>query len=412
MGTKTGRRNSLEGEHHIQIDRAGRPVFRVRVPLDVQPHFGVKEVFRSLGTRQPGAAKRERDRLLEEYRNAFEAARSLPPVEDYRAVMARYGLRSDTVTREDIDRLKAALKMEADIAAEADAAYEAHLEEQHREAREWVDSLSDGEIDALRRRALYNHRAPMLEGQAARPIGAFTADGIVVPDEAALEIDVLEGKAAPKQPEKQSEKFTISDALEHYLAHNNEISPKTKDEWKRIIDLFIQCHGDVYIHSITKIIISEFILYRKGINTNRGTPPSLSTINKDIAALRSVLQCCMTHGYLENNPASGFTKKVKNNTTKRLPLLISEIERVEIDEKDRDFWIWKMLIYTGARLGEIAQLHKKDVENVGSVWSLTLHLEEGGHLKNEPSIRRVPIHKDILKPFMNWLNTRPSESFA
>ena len=63
--------------------------------------------------------------------------------------------------------------MEADIAAEADAAYEAHLEEQHRETREWVDSLSDSEIDALRRRALYNHRAAMLEVQAARPIGTL-----------------------------------------------------------------------------------------------------------------------------------------------------------------------------------------------------------------------------------------------
>lgn len=85
MGTKTGRRNSLEGEHHIHLDRAGRPVFRMRAPVDVQPHLGVKEVFRSLGARQPGAAKRERDRLLEEYRLAFEAARSLPPPEEYRA---------------------------------------------------------------------------------------------------------------------------------------------------------------------------------------------------------------------------------------------------------------------------------------------------------------------------------------
>ena len=79
MGTKTGRRNGLEGEHHIHLDRAGRPVFRMRVPVDVQPHFRVKEVFRSLGARQPGAAKRERDRLLEEYRNAFEAVRSRRP---------------------------------------------------------------------------------------------------------------------------------------------------------------------------------------------------------------------------------------------------------------------------------------------------------------------------------------------
>lgn len=67
-----------------------------------------------------------------------------------------------------------------------------------------------------------------------------------------------------------------------------------------------------------------------------------------------------------------------------------------------------MLIYTGARLGEIIKLHKKDIKKVGSVWSVTLHLEEGGHLKNEPSIRRIPIHKDILKPFLNWLNTRPT----
>ena len=67
-------------------------------------------------------------------------------------------------------------------------------------------------------------------------------------------------------------------------------------------------------------------------------------------------------------------------------------------------WMMKLLAYQGARSGEVAQLRCSDVMTVGSILAIDINeLQEDGApvktIKNEASIRRVPVHPAIRASF-------------
>lgn len=411
MGSMMARAKRSRGEHHTVTDRAGRPVFRIRVPADVQPHFGVKEIYRSLGTRNPAQAQRERNRLLAEWEAAFEAARALPPPDAYRPVVERYGL-VGPATPDRLRRLREALALEAQIAADADAAFESRLEQQHASARAWADSLPAAQMEALRTRALYAHRLPaLLPGQQERPIAALATGAVVAPDEVLADLDQVEGKAVPASPSAASSGgFTINDAHALYLAETPDLSPRTRREWATAVGEFVSCHGRMEVKDITKAVMITFKDRLRAHVTAKGTPRSPATVNKLLSAIRSILEVSINHGHLaEPNPAAKLTIRIKDKGggRKRMPLLISEIEQVEVSPEDRDYWLWKLLIYTGARLGEVAQMRKADVAVRGGVPCVLIHDDEGRRVKNSGSVRAVPLHRDIRAGFVNWVQSRP-----
>lgn len=72
--------------------------------------------------------------------------------------------------------------------------------------------------------------------------------------------------------------------------------------------------------------------------------------------------------------------------------------------RDAHFWLPVLGYYTGARLGELVQLHVADVHLNGSVPYIDIS-EEGGEargsgseksVKSEAGIRKVPIHPDVM----------------
>jgi integrase len=65
---------------------------------------------------------------------------------------------------------------------------------------------------------------------------------------------------------------------------------------------------------------------------------------------------------------------------------------------DWRFWIPVICLYTGARLGEIAQLRVQDVREVGGHW--TLHVTDDGEgmaVKTKGSVRIVPVHPELIR---------------
>jgi integrase len=65
---------------------------------------------------------------------------------------------------------------------------------------------------------------------------------------------------------------------------------------------------------------------------------------------------------------------------------------------DWRFWIPVICLYTGARLGEIAQLRIQDVREVGGHW--TLHITDDGEgmaVKTKGSVRIVPVHPELMR---------------
>lgn len=132
-------------------------------------------------------------------------------------------------------------------------------------------------------------------------------------------------------------------------------------------------------------------------------------------------------GYLTTNPAANVrieapkrTKGVKS----RRPFTGPELEKLfnapvftgcaspqrrfmpgPVKIKDDRFWIPILALYSGARLGELVQLHLRDVVIDGPVPYIDIceTVDKPGtgqpkkHVKSEAGIRKIPIHPDVME---------------
>jgi integrase len=85
-------------------------------------------------------------------------------------------------------------------------------------------------------------------------------------------------------------------------------------------------------------------------------------------------------------------------TKEQLAVIINELKTGKrgLIKKDYQKWGGLILVYTGARLNEIAQLELKDIKQVEDIWCFDINNEEDKKLKNRASKRLVPIHKDLI----------------
>ncbi|MES2341626.1 MAG: tyrosine-type recombinase/integrase [Pseudomonadota bacterium] len=131
-------------------------------------------------------------------------------------------------------------------------------------------------------------------------------------------------------------------------------------------------------------------------------------------------------GYVAENPATGLRvemPKASKSRKARRPFRPEELDilfsapvftgcksvarRHDVGPKvirDAHFWIPLIAFVTGARLGEIVQLHVGDVHLSGPVPFIEITDEDGGalgsgeekHVKSTAGMRKVPIHPDLL----------------
>ncbi len=61
------------------------------------------------------------------------------------------------------------------------------------------------------------------------------------------------------------------------------------------------------------------------------------------------------------------------------------------------FWLMPLGAYTGARIGELAQLRVSDIEQVQGIWCFRIREGEGQDLKTKSAKRDVPVHPALTK---------------
>lgn len=72
--------------------------------------------------------------------------------------------------------------------------------------------------------------------------------------------------------------------------------------------------------------------------------------------------------------------------------------------RDHQFWLPLIALFHGTRQEEVAQLRANDLGQEDGIWFLRLHAEDGNQLKNQQSVRRVPVHKFIIElGFLNYV---------
>jgi integrase len=97
---------------------------------------------------------------------------------------------------------------------------------------------------------------------------------------------------------------------------------------------------------------------------------------------------------------------LKEDRSKRVPFDNDDLKALFLSDdyikgtfkRPSDYWVPLIALFTGARLGEIAQLTLDDIKKVEDCWVFDINEEgEGKSIKNKSGSRRViPIHKQLI----------------
>ncbi len=140
-------------------------------------------------------------------------------------------------------------------------------------------------------------------------------------------------------------------------------------------------------------------------------PMAVNTVNNNISHIIAFMNWAKRHGYISENYFEGLkVPKGKKARDQRKAFTTRDLRKISHPEnylkatKKSNFryWIPLMALFSGARLGELAQLHKSDVIKEQGIWCFNF-TEEGGteknpkKLKNDPSERKVPVHPLLIE---------------
>ncbi|HDT2484628.1 DUF6538 domain-containing protein [Enterobacter cloacae complex sp. 2024EL-00232] len=255
-------------------------------------------------------------------------------------------------------------------------------------------------------------------------------------------LDELPSYAAITATQKQKS-LTFTDLFEHYKAHIR-LTDKDRAE-SRIRDYtssanrFIKFIGDKPIRDISKTDLSAFRTLMEQAPANRskavnslslenqakaqGKKLSASTVRNIFMHLSAMFRVALEDDLLDEHPFDSFKmrKKVQAmnehtpftdeeiRTMFRLPLFHGEQSLYG----EMAYWIPIILYYTGARVEEIGQLRRADIEVAYGVPCFKIQMGEEQSVKTAGSVRYVPIHSHILElGFMDFVNTREGQLFA
>ena len=141
------------------------------------------------------------------------------------------------------------------------------------------------------------------------------------------------------------------------------------------------------------------------------------TVLKKIRFISTVFQVSVEAGLLKNNPAAGVKIEKPRRTDNRMPYDFNDLERIfsspiynqgqrpKGGAGEAAFWLPMLGLFSGARLEEIAQLRTSDIKQERNIWYIDIaesSVDENKkglqtHIKNEASIRKIPIHSQLIK---------------
>ncbi|MGP4669364.1 DUF6538 domain-containing protein [Agrobacterium pusense] len=237
---------------------------------------------------------------------------------------------------------------------------------------------------------------------------------------------------------------TIMELFENYARENpNQIKPDTLAQARRDVGLFVEYVGSTCpVHRIDKKAVREWkaLLLQypvkasetkafegmklaqivKHNETVKKPTISTTTVNRYLSGFSAFCTWLTNHGYLTANPAADmFLKKSKEKTTK--PFKVDDMNALfkspfftgcQSDEaprfwskpgnvliRDHRYWVPLIMLYSGARPAEIAQLGVDDVREDRGHWIMHITTEGEGDksVKTDGSMRVVPVHPELIK---------------
>lgn len=210
----------------------------------------------------------------------------------------------------------------------------------------------------------------------------------------------------PKAIQQKSE--LLSEVAKLYLNEAKiENVPKTIYDKNRVYEEFILFFSDKDINEYTA---NEAVAYKNRLLAN-GT--GVSVINSKMSYLRMLFLYAINNNlYFAENPfekvkvstkskIKQMTRSYKEFSDDDLKSIFEEVGYKDFMTKSDYYWLPIMGLYTGARLEELASLRLEQVYEEDGIWVFDIE-----RAKNANSIRKVPLHKNLVQSkFLDYVKS-------
>jgi integrase len=202
--------------------------------------------------------------------------------------------------------------------------------------------------------------------------------------------------------------------------------PSTFESYRNTMLKFVKHLGH---NDASKVTPEDVIAFKDArlaeINPRNGKPISPKTVKgSDLAGLKVVFDWAVANRKMSSNPATDVTLKLGKERRTRIKGF-TDTEAATILRHARDHkrgkerpttfaakrWVPWLCAYTGARVGEVAQLRKQDVRQEAGRW--IIHISpDAGTVKTDEA-RDVPLHLDLVdQGFIEFVTaSRPGPLF-
>lgn len=272
-------------------------------------------------------------------------------------------------------------------------------------ARLRSNSAPKYEIDL--RRGLFRSD-PSVPGDHEAMLAAIQALGLNGPHGPSILAAAGAASAQPLDMPQQDESRLLSVVAQEFLADQFQRTqnPKTQADYGATLAAFLNAIGDRPVATISADDVTRFLT----VSTSQGLKPK--TLKKRISSLHTVLRFAQALAYFPADrqlPTTPVTQQMKRQPTKRTRRLPFESQDLQLIFREdayisrnakRPHWFWLPVLglFTGARIEELCQLRLSDIRRdaESGIWYFDFNEHEGKTLKNEASIRRVPLHDTLI----------------
>lgn len=415
------------------------------VPIDLQALMGKRELVRSLGTSDRRTASARKLAVLTEWQHQFADLRRRRDMNEADFAIATWKHYVEELRLDEVERL----------APQSEAGNRSDMRQHH--LRALREHLGRGETFLVHWAAnAYIERERLLveRGSARyRELCFRLMRAQIEAVQRAIERDAGNYAGAPADPivtrpaasaEVAKPGERLRELFERYATENpNAISKETLAQARRDVGTFMALVGDEFPVSqldkkavrewksllqrypvkATEIAIFKGLSFREIIEANgRAEKPkaviSAKTVNRYMAGFGAFCNWLRAHDYIEANPFTDMYLRVdKTKTTTevfnsdQLDLLLTSplFTGCASDRdwhkpgghiiRDHRYWLPHLMMYSGARTGELAQLLVDDVRQMHGVW--VIHITDEGdpdkRIKTRGSYRVVPVHSKLIE---------------
>lgn len=419
------------------------------MPLDSQPIMNRKTMDRSLRTKDPREAKRLVRPVLDEWDRLFNEARRQAAI----AIEHRQPLSVAQIAMRDY---KSQIAFDAEL-READHRW-AQIGVDYDEARRFRDGyagiLSDDQLEEIVGARVSHHMAALgqqsVKGSSewrtiAQALCASTYEARTRQDER----DGGDFSGTPTHPilinaEPEPEAVKVGEGImelyDQYSRQNAKgISQDTLTQGRRDVKLFADTTGEIPASKIDKktvrnwkALLMDYPVKAAEIAVFRGMTmkqiieanvvnkkPTITdrTVNRYLSALGAFCDWLTHNDYLDRNPVDGFSQKVDKTKRSQTPFSVDQMNALfssplftgcrndddwhlpgNHSVRDHRYWLPLVMLYSGARPAEIAQLEVHDVREHHGSWIIHITTEGGEDksTKTKGSMRVVPVHPELV----------------